>query len=115
MTGCSESPEGRSSVVTGKVTLGGAPVSTGTVLFMTEGGHAATAELEPDGTYTVQCRPDHFKVAVTPPSDPDPEAATDGNAPKPKSSGQAIPRKYRDLSSSGLNFEVKEGRILLIL
>jgi hypothetical protein len=106
LTGCSKSTD-PTAVVSGKVTLGGAPVTAGTVLFMTDDGQAATAELNADGAYVVNCRPGKFKVSVTPPPPPDPLAAP---ATQPASTAaQAIPARYRDLRRSGLTIEVKEG------
>jgi hypothetical protein len=110
LVGCSKSSDEYSAVVSGKVTLGNSAVAAGTVLFMTEGGHAATAELASDGTYTLRCRPDRFKVAVTPPPPPDP-LATPANAPPSRlpSSTSPIPKRYHDFGTSGLTIEAKEG------
>jgi len=106
--GCSESTEVRSGEVSGKVTLEGQPLTAGIVLFMTEDGHAASVPIGTDGSYTLQIRPDRFKVAVTPPEDPDPLASPPAG-PKSGSGDVAISRRYRDLSSSGLTFDAKEG------
>jgi len=88
------------------VTLGGAPVSGGTVLLMTDDGHAATAELAADGTYVAHCRPGSFKVAITPPAPPDPLTSGAGSQPR---TAVSIPRRYQDLTSSGLKVELHEG------
>ena len=110
LAGCSQSPAERSALVSGKVTLGGAPVATGTVLFMTDAGHAASAELKSDGTYALHCRPAQFKVAVTPPALPDPLASPASVPPSgPSATSQSIPKRYHDFGSSGLTVEVKEG------
>jgi len=106
--GCAKQTEERSAVVTGKVTLGGAPLEAGGVLFMTEDGHAASEKIAADGNYTVKCRPDRYKVAVTPPPPPDPLGSPAGAAP-PQPSARPIPKKYQDLGSSGLSVEVKAG------
>src|SRR5207247_5369429 len=71
--GCAGSAN-QPAVVSGKVTLSGAPVTAGTVLFMTDDGQAASAELKSDGTYVLHAQPSRFKVAVTPPPAPDPLA-----------------------------------------
>lgn len=103
--GCVQQPyEGRTAVVTGKVSLNDVPVSVGNILFMMEDGHAATAALGTDGTYSSQCRPGQYKVAVTPPELIDPLASA-GNA----ASRVVIPTRYQDLGSSGLSVELKEG------
>lgn len=106
---CSKSSVGPSAVVSGKVTLAGAPVSAATVLFMTDDGQAATAELNSDGTYVVHCRPGRYKVAVTPPPPPDPLAAPAAAPSAPRSTAPSIPQRYRDLGRSGLTIDVKEG------
>jgi hypothetical protein len=100
----SEEPTGS---VTGKVTLDDAPVVAGTVLFLSDDGRAASAELQPDGTYTLECRLGQFKVAVAPPVPPGAEAALD--APESDAGGVDIPPQYQDVGSSGLTTEVKEG------
>jgi hypothetical protein len=105
--GCSGSTDGPTAKVSGKVTLAGAPVPAGTVLFMTDDGQAATAELGADGAYVVQCRPGAFKVSVSPPPPPDPLAGP--AASTASSSAQPIPPRYRDLGRSGLTIEVQEG------
>jgi hypothetical protein len=107
---CSNSSEVPTATVSGKVTLGGAPVPAGTVLFMTDDGQAATAELNPDGTYHVHCRPGRYKVSLTPPPPPDPLAAPGGSVRSlPVTVSQSIPQRYRDLGRSGLSVEVKAG------
>lgn len=103
--GCGEqSYEGRSAVVKGNVLLGGAPLTSGNVLFMMDDGHAATSPLAPDGSYSTQCRPGKYKVAVTPPELVDPLAAASNPA-----KAVSIPSRYQDLGTSGISFDVKEG------
>lgn len=103
--GCGEqSYEGRSAVVKGNVLLGGAPLTSGNVLFMMDDGHAATSPLASDGTYSTQCRPGKYKVAVTPPELIDPLAAASNPAKK-----VSIPSRYQDLGTSGISFDVKAG------
>jgi len=108
-SGCSGSGS-QHAVVSGKVTLSGAPVAAGTVLLMTDDGKAASAELKADGTYLLQAQPGRFKVAVTPPPPPDPLAAS-GSTPAAAASANAapIPKRYHDFGSSGLTVEVKKG------
>jgi hypothetical protein len=110
LAGCSKSSDERSAVVSGKVTLGGAPVTAGSVLFMTDDGHAATAELAPDGGYMLRCRPDRFKVAVTPPPPTDPLTSSAAvPASGTPTSGPAIPKRYHDFGTSHLTVEIKDG------
>lgn len=105
VAGCAED-DGRSATVSGKVTLDGAPVPAGTVLLMSDDGHAASAELQADGNYQLQCRPGQFKVAVTPPPPADPMGGGGGEV---SPSTVEIPQKYQDFGSSGLTTEVSEG------
>jgi hypothetical protein len=107
--GCSDGSQGPSAVVAGKVTLGGAPVPAGTVLFMTDDGQAASAELNADGDYVVHCSPGRYKIAVTPPPPPDPLAAPAAPATQSSPIAQSIPPRYRDLGRSGLTIDVKQG------
>lgn len=103
--GCApQAYEGRTAKVSGKVTLGDAAVSAGNVLFMMEDGHAASTVLGTDGTYSTECRPGTYKVAVTPPELVDPLAAS-GNS----QARVSIPNRYQDLGTSGLTIDLKEG------
>ena len=108
LAGCSKPSDERSAVVSGKVTLAGAPLATGSVLFMTDDGHAASGELGAGGAYTVKCEPGHFKVAVTPPPPVDPLGAPAGATPPPANQ-PSIPKRYHDFGSSGLAIDVKAG------
>lgn len=108
--GCGKPADERTAVVSGTVTLQGAPLDAGTVLFMSEDGNAASESLAPDGSYTVRCRPDRYKIAVTPPPPPDPLGIPAGAAvSQVPPSGKLIPKRYQELGSSGLTVEVKKG------
>jgi hypothetical protein len=102
LAGCSS--EEPTASVSGKVTLDGAPVSAGTVLLMSDDGQAASAELQSDGSYTLNCRLGSFKVAVSPPPPADPLSNPDATT----SAAVEIPQKYHDFGGSGLTTEVKE-------
>jgi len=108
LAGCSQ-PAAVPAVVAGKVTLGGVPLTAGGVLFMNDAGDAASAELAADGTYTLQCKPARYKVAVTPPAPIDPLGTPAGAPPRPASPAPAVPKRYHELATSGLTCEVKEG------
>ena len=106
--GCSRgSPP--AAVVSGKVTLAGSPLTAGTVLFMTDAGDAAAAELSADGSYLLNCRPDRFKIAITPPPPVDPLSVPAGTVARPAAKQTEIPRRYHDFGTSGLVFEAKQG------
>lgn len=108
-TGCADSAARDASVVSGKVTLAGSPITSGAVLFMTDAGNAASAELKADGTYVVHCEPGRFKVAVTPPAPPDPLATAATATPAASASTSPIPKRYHDFGTSGLVLDVKKG------
>ena len=97
------------AVVGGKVTLAGAPLTAGGVLFMNDAGDAASAELASDGTYTLKCRPARYKVAITPPAPVDPLGTPAGAPPRPAAPPPAVPKRYHELGTSGLTCDVKEG------
>lgn len=98
--------EGRTAMVSGKVTLNGAALPAGNVLLMADDGHAASAVVAEDGSYSTQARPGQYQVAVTPPEIVDPLAAA-GNAAEPKLVN--IPPRYRDVGSSQLSVTLAEG------
>jgi hypothetical protein len=110
LLGCGQPADERSAVVFGKVTLGGAPLDAGAVLFMTEDGQAASENLAPDGSYTVRCRPGRYKVAVTPPPPPDPLATPAGAATtQTPPTNRPIPKRFQELGTSGLTVDAKAG------
>ena len=106
-SGCAGSSDNSSATVKGKVTLAGAPLTAGTVLFMTDSGNAASAEVGEGGEYSAMCPPGHYKVSVSPPPAPDPLVAPAGG--QPATSSPPIPKRYHDLGSSGLSVEIKAG------
>jgi hypothetical protein len=93
-------------MVGGKVTLNDAPVSAGTVLFMTDDAHGDSVELSSDGTYSLQLRPGSYKVSVSPPPELDPMGDAGAGAAE---GSKAIPKKYHDFGTSGLTAEVSDG------
>jgi hypothetical protein len=98
------------SVVTGQVKVGATPLGGGTVVFMADDGRAGSAELTPEGRYVLRCEAGRYKVAVTPPSAPDPLASPATSQPtSPPPGGVPIPKRYQDFGTSGLSFEVKAG------
>ena len=105
LAGCAPQEE-PTAAVSGKVTLDDEAVSAGTVLFMSEDGRAASAELRSDGSYTLNCPLGSFKVSVTPPPPADPLANPDAAESEP---AVEIPEKYQDFASSGLVAQVGDG------
>jgi hypothetical protein len=107
--GCEGSSTSPTATVSGLVTLAGKPLTAGTVLFITDEGQAASAELAPDGTYTLHCSPGRYKITVTPPAPLDPLSSPAGVPPPAASNQPAIPKRYQDFGGSGLSLEVKAG------
>ncbi|UUO07220.1 hypothetical protein M4951_02655 [Blastopirellula sp. J2-11] len=105
LSGCSQRSAFESSVV-GKVTLDDKPVPQGAIVLIDQTGKLATSALEPDGGYSLRCSPGTYHIAISPPPPADPFA--------PKSAETQldvvkIPSKYRDVGTSGLTIDVKEG------
>ena len=103
--GCSGSkPQGSAS---GKVTFGGKPVTSGSVLFSdSTTGTGATAELDSSGGYQIDSIPTgSYQVAITLPP-----------APAPHEMQQAvisyinIPAMYQTPETSGLTATIKDGQ-----
>jgi hypothetical protein len=110
LAGCAKPADERSAVVSGQVTVAGAALQAGTVLFMTDDGHAASDDLAPDGRYTVRCRPGNYKVAVTPPPPIDPLATpASAAASQNKLDSSPIPKRYQELAKSGLTVDARAG------
>ncbi len=102
--GCSE---GRpSGSVSGTVTLGGAPLTAGTVLFSNSAtGVGISADLDSSGAYHIPSLPaDDYQVAVSPPPPPAPHEMD-----QPRPAPPAIPPRYGDPATSGLNAAVEPG------
>jgi hypothetical protein len=95
--------------VTGTVTSQQKPVTGGSILFMSDKGLAATAELDAAGHYKVSTQygsglpAGAYKVSISPPPPPL------NSLPEKEDSHPEIPKKYRDLGTSGLTAVVKEG------
>ncbi|MDD3587443.1 MAG: carboxypeptidase-like regulatory domain-containing protein [Thermoguttaceae bacterium] len=92
--------------VSGKVTLKGAPVTTGSIsLYSLAKGTGASSEFDAQGNFKMDKVPlGKYAVAVEPPI---PEIVVGG--PPKKIEGIKVPDKYADAATSGLSVEVKEG------
>ncbi len=102
LVGCGIDP--KAGVLSGKVTAKGAPVTGGEVYVVGGIGsneYAATAVIQPDGSYWMDRVPvGSVRVAVTPPL---------GANPGEVVPGPGIPPKFRDPNTSGLGLEVAPG------
>lgn len=121
--GCSSEVDyGPTGTVSGRLTLAGKPLGEGTqVVFMhPEKGYAAFGSTDPEGNFAITSWNDGnlpigtYKVMIQPPAgDLNPETATDeqllDGAPV-----EAVPKaefdfKYRQISTSGLAYDVQQG------
>jgi hypothetical protein len=114
--GCGSASEFPETVpVEGKVTYKGAPVPKGTISFLSDGGHVAIGEIQPDGYYKLSsfgegdgAVPGHAKVSIVA-NTGDPHMIP-GSSPgyvKPK---DLVPKKYNKPETSGLEATVtKDG------
>ncbi len=92
--------------VSGKVTLGGAPLTAGCIQFTNQAsGIGESAELDASGTYQVAALPlGEYQVAITPPPPPAPHEMD-----QPGPSRVNIPGKYQDVKTSGLSATITPG------
>jgi hypothetical protein len=97
-------PTGR---VSGTVTCQGKPLGFGTIVFFHPSGHAASAEIAADGTFTLTAYqgPNQISIECY-------EADRPGSTKVRSRTGHdksLIPQRYTNYTSSGLAFEVKAG------
>jgi hypothetical protein len=109
--GCSGG--GFESQVSGTVTLDGAPIGPGFLVFVPGSGgrNPANGTIQPDGSYELKTantsglHPGKYKVSVTILDQPEvPPGERSYEVAKSR-----IPTKYNDIISSGLEFEVEPG------
>jgi hypothetical protein len=116
--GCGSSAPDRPATVPvkGKVTYKGQPVTKGTVSFQPDQGSPATAEIQPDGTYSLStfqpgdgAVPGHYRVGIIA-NTADPTMIP-GSTPGYKPPKDLVPKKYNDPMTSGLEATVsKDGK-----
>jgi len=111
--GCTSSPNPKTYPVNGKISYRGQPITSGIVLLTpADNGHAATGNLEKDGSFRLTtfqkddgAVPGKYQVAIQVfPSDGAglPGAEFAGKPPP-------LPPKYGSANSSGLTAEIKAG------
>lgn len=111
--GCGGSATGNvSSVIKGKVTYQGAPVTEGIVTFVNVAGNAGgQIDIKSDGTFelTKLLPQGEYLVAVVPPQV---DAPSTGSTAPGKIAKQVknIPPTYRSTTSSNIKFEIKGGK-----
>lgn len=112
VSGCGRGSDGRVPV-SGTVTLDGAPLESGSVIFYTGAGSAGVGTIQ-NGSFTVSeagssegVQPGSYKVAVESWETAPGEVNADGEiAAEGKS---RIPTKYNSVETSGLTVEVQAG------
>jgi hypothetical protein len=105
--------------VSGKVSLAGQPLGTGTIVFFAENnGETAIGPISSDGTYTLKYGTGFsipvgdYRVAINegpPPGAPIPKPEDIMKAPPAAPTTSKIPAKFRDAKTSGLIAVVKPG------
>ena len=114
LAGCGAPRTGR---VTGHVTFKGQPVSFGTVAFVgQQDGHVDSAQLQPDGSYTVPRGPVGpavvtVQTSAIPPMMRPPDKADAGPVRTPAGDIRyvPIPKRYSDAGTSDLHHTVQPG------
>ena len=114
--GCgSKSAHPETVPVHGKVTYKGQPVAKGTITFQSDGGQAATGEIQPDGAYQLStfserdgALPGHHKVMIIA-DDSDPTQMP-GSSPGYKTPKALVPKKYETFEKSGLEANVTKDK-----
>jgi hypothetical protein len=113
--GCAtDDPHPATVPVEGKVTYQGQPVPKGTITFQPDGGRPGVGEIQPDGTYRLSTFGDkdgavpgtHKVMILANTGDPTKMPSSPGYvAPK-----DLIPKKYSDLTTSGLEVTVSKDK-----
>ena len=87
--------------VSGKVTIDGQPLTTGSVMFISETSRPAVGEIQQDGTFSLftyeandGCIPGSYRVSIS------------ANESTETSQKNLIPKKYFDHKTSGLSQEI---------
>ena len=112
-TGCERNGRPQTYPVRGKVTLDGKSVEFGDVRFLSDDGRVATGKIQSDGSYRMGTAkwgdgvlPGNYRVTVQVR-----EMMEDPSEMFPGRSGPSqIPEKYEQPETSGLQFEVAEGK-----
>lgn len=128
-TGCGDRPRSR---VHGVVKFEGKPLAGGMLIFLTSDNMTTVADIQPDGTYSVEgVARGSVKVSVQqqqPRPAPRPQTAAGGRSneasaaddlarrrggaeeppPPPAQSGPRLPAKYTDPAQSGLSFDLTD-------
>jgi hypothetical protein len=114
--GCGEKGP-HAPVVKGVVTYNGQPLTNGHIIFAPTDPtkhRGAAALIQSDGTFTPNIKlgvpgimPGEYRVAVTSYS-ADPNSTSTKELTKMKNGGLAVPRKFADITTSGLTVQITE-------
>lgn len=119
--GCAERADLEpAGTVSGRVTFQQKPLPTGCTLMFVSDHTTAVGSVEPNGQYQLKSGDSNripvgkYRVAVNPPAPANAplegeETAGDDTTWLGEDYGDLIPRKYRNVGTSGLAFEVQEG------
>jgi hypothetical protein len=112
VAGCGGEPERQT--IPGKVTLKGQPLPSGVVRIHGPGDRLSSAMIQPDGTFAItDVMPGKVQISIV--DDPSSSGGgmppPAGAAPPPKSDKAAvkrvpIPAKYKDVKTSGLEYDI---------
>ena len=100
-------PQREMATVSGKVTLNGEPLNAGRVIFAHVEGPGAAADIQPDGTYSVEAAVGQTEVAIDHRSEPEQGARDSAEAMLGKS---LVPEPYTSAQTSGLSLNVQPGK-----
>ena len=113
--GCGESSPPLCQV-SGKVVCQGKPLTVGEVTFMSDSGFGTSSPLDSEGRYSLRCQYGKgiprgtYKVIVAPPLTQVVESAPAPTKSQARDAHPEIPQKYREFSTSGLEFVIKDSR-----
>ncbi len=113
LSGCGRS-EREMATVSGKVSLNGRLAIAGRIIFAHVEGPSAVAEIQPDGTYSVEAAVGQTQITIDHHEKPKPVAS--GPEPMMRARMQGltqgnslVPERYTDARTSGLALDVKSG------
>lgn len=108
-----EHPE--TTPVKGTVSYKGKPLDSGTISFVSDGGHTASGPIKSDGTFDLSTFGEgdgavlgHHRVRVV--ANNQPVDVMPGSSPGYKPTKDLIPKKYGDAASSGVEATVAKGQ-----
>ncbi|MBN2291789.1 MAG: hypothetical protein JXM70_05150 [Pirellulales bacterium] len=113
LSGCGSSGREMANV-SGKVTLNGQPAIAGRIIFANVEGPSAVAQIQPDGTYSVEAAIGQTMVTIDHREKPKPVASGPEPMMRARMEGltqgnSLVPERYTDARTSGLSLDVKTG------